>query len=68
MCNYEEAKARAEENCWEGIRRGCLMCLREKGPLEALRFMRLLVDGKVLPAPVVLRIQEEAAKIAAAGS
>ena len=63
MSVYHEAKELAEDLCWGAIGEACEILLEEGGIEEVLRFAAILCHGEVIPAPVVLRLRQRAAKI-----
>jgi hypothetical protein len=63
MSNYEEARNESLALCLEAIDEACEVLLAESGVTVVLRFIAYLVHGEVVPAPVIYRLQQQAAKI-----
>jgi hypothetical protein len=64
MVTHRAAQAKAESLCWLGIREACEVLLQEGGAPEVLKFLATLTRGEVIPASVVLTLQQQAAEIA----
>jgi len=57
-------KQRCEALTWQGIADAVPVLLEEGGVEEVLKFLAYLAHGEVIPAPVVARLQEQAARVA----
>jgi hypothetical protein len=66
MFTLQEARVNAHRQVWLGIDDAVSVLMAEGGTLEVLKFLAFLAQGESIPAPIVLRLKQEAAKIVSA--
>jgi len=63
MSSYQEAIASAQSLCCEAIDEACEIAMQDGGIVDALKLLNILMKGKTLPAPVLIRLEKHVAAI-----
>jgi hypothetical protein len=64
MTSFRAAQIKSEMLAQKAIDEICEILLQEGGIAEILRFLAIMTHGRVLPAPVIVRLRQRAEKIA----
>lgn len=63
MSTYRRAQRKSELLCRIAIEEICQVLMEEGGVSEVLTGLAVLLHGKVLPAPVILQLEQQANRI-----